>query len=172
MPRAWLVDRAQAEWGGDQHKMIRGEIKGFDPRRIVLVEPISGPENRWYRDFEAKPLGSEDDPGAAGKVRIIERTPNKLVLETDSGKPAILVLSELALPGWKMNVDGHRQSWYRANFLLRAAPIYTGGKHSVEFIYDPRSLKIGAVVSILTALCLILLFVWERRKFTAAAAPV
>src|SRR5262249_17340976 len=111
-------------------------------------------------------------PGAVGKVRVIERAPNKLIVETESIKPAILVLSELALPGWKMRIDGQRENWYRVNFLLRAAPIYAGGTHTVEFVYDPRSLKIGAVVTVLTALCLILLIVWERRKIKVAAAPV
>ncbi len=169
MPRAWLVERVQTAWEGDQHKMIRGQIEGFDPREEALVEPIHEPERRWYHDFESKP-GRKSD--LVGTATIVERTPTRLVVETESNQAAVLVLSELAWPGWKMKVDGWQATWYRVNFLLRAAPLFTGGSHRVEFEYDPRSLKIGAVVTLTTALGLLLLFLWERRKLRGAGASV
>ncbi|MGH9842269.1 MAG: hypothetical protein ACREEM_26255 [Blastocatellia bacterium] len=169
MPRAWLVDRVRTAWEGDQHKMIRGQIEGFDPREAALVEPIHEPELRWYRDFESK---SEQEQGLVGTATIVERKPTRLVVETESDKAAVLVLSELAWPGWKMKVDGRQAAWYRVNFLLRAAPLFSGGRHRVEFVYDPHSLKIGAVVTLTTALGLLLLFLWERRKLRGAGAPV
>jgi Bacterial membrane protein YfhO len=158
MPRVWLTRRVHPAWEGDQHKLIRGQMAGFDPREAVLVEPIAEPARRWYRDFE-----SPATPGPAGTATILARGPSHLVVETDAAESAVLVVSELAWPGWKMTVDGRPADWHRANFRLRAAPL-AAGRHRVEFRYEPRPLKIGAVVTLTTALALLILLWWDRRR--------
>jgi hypothetical protein len=165
MPRAWLVRRARPEWEGDQHKLIRGEIAGFDPRATALVEPVHEVRDRWYRDFESKP-----ESLLAGRATILERTPSRLVVETESEEPAILLVSELAWPDWTLKVDGREAAWHRADFFLRAAPLASAGKHRVEWDYNPRALKNGAVVSLTTALALLLLFWWDTRRLKGGDA--
>ncbi|MCI0661836.1 MAG: YfhO family protein [Acidobacteria bacterium] len=153
-PRVWLVDRVEEAYEGDQLKLIRGEKKDangrpFDPRKAVLVEPIKEPEASWYGKY--KLIGEESSP--EGTAKILERSHNRMQIETDAPKPSILVLSEPFYPGWKVRVDGNTGAAYQVNYMLRAVPL-PEGKHKVEFFYRPDSLIISATISIITAFCL------------------
>jgi len=86
-----------------------------------------------------------------------------LLIETEAATDSLLVLSEMAYPGWRARVDGQAAEWYRVNYILCGVPL-KAGKHRVEFIYQPNIIKIGAVVSITTALGLFGLVIWEYRK--------
>jgi hypothetical protein len=154
LPRVWLVDQVRTAWAGDQHKMIRGQIDGFDPLRVALVEPIHDPEKQWYWEFERS---SEHSPPGIAKILI--RTPTRWTIETETTKASVLVLSELALPGWKTSVDGKDANSYTVDYLLRATPIREAGKHTIEYRYEPASLKVGAILTFVSAL--VLLFLWR-----------
>jgi Bacterial membrane protein YfhO len=162
-PRVWMVDRVEEAYEGDQLKMIRGEKKNsnglpFDPRSSALVEPIKGPDLPWYDKFKTIAEGSRLE----GTAKILERSHNHMHIETDGQRPSILVMSEIDYPGWKVRVDGNSASSYRVNFMLRGVPL-PEGKHKVEFYYRPDSLMIGAAISILSAACLLIVVLWERR---------
>lgn len=159
LPRVLLVDQVRIAWAGDQHKMIRGQIEGFDPRRVALVEPIHEAEEQWYRAFENQT--ASESPGVA---RIVSRTPTQIVIETETSKPSLLILSELALPGWKTTVDGKDASSYTVDYFLRAAPIREPGTHTIEFRYEPVSIKLGAVMTLITALVFLILIRTERTR--------
>jgi hypothetical protein len=175
LPRAWLVDRVKVAYDGDQLKLIRGEMAGqsFDPRLEALVEPISEPKNRWYYEFLPEsgasppapttqtPQGAQANQG--GSVNILERKPGRILVGTTTSKPSVLVLSEIAYPGWWARVDGKDQEWKRVDYMLLGVPL-SAGTHNVEFVYRPSSIKVGAVVSITTALCLTLGVLWRERK--------
>ncbi|UCC63897.1 MAG: YfhO family protein, partial [Anaerolineae bacterium] len=62
-----------------------------------------------------------------------------------------LVLSDTHYPGWQVDVDGQRGRLHRANLLFRAVYL-PPGSHTVEFQFQPQSLRLGAAVSILTVL--------------------
>jgi hypothetical protein len=76
--------------------------------------------------------------------------------------PAYLVLNDTFYPGWRVLVDGQPAPLYRANGLVRAVPV-PQGSHRVEFIYDPASVRMGAIVSLVSLALVVAFIVWSRR---------
>jgi uncharacterized membrane protein YfhO len=68
-------------------------------------------------------------------------------------------LSENHYPGWRAYVDGHLVDTLRVDYNLRGVSL-PAGEHEVEFIYRPKSVLIGAAISLLT---LIGLVIWCQR---------
>jgi Bacterial membrane protein YfhO len=163
LPRAWLVDQIKVAYEGDQHKLIRGEAattgeRDFDPRTTALVDH----ETAGKLDVALLKFQGGDDDLQKLPPRIIERHETRMLLEADSAKPAVLVLSEIAYPGWEVEVDGKAAELMRVNYDLRGVAL-TPGKHRIELIYRPLSLKIGAAVSVITAIFLLLSVRFARR---------
>ena len=122
---------------------------GFDPRREAIVEePIAG--------LAEQPLR----PGAAGGARIVEDEPERVAIEADANRRALLVLADVHYPGWKAEVDGEEVPIERVDYLLRGVAL-PAGRHTVEFRYEPLSWRIGWITSL--AALLVLLGVVARQ---------
>ncbi len=176
LPRVWLVGQVQVVANEyDQLRLIRGEMpaeikdaqgREFDPRQTALLE-ASAADKPWAQRMK-------QSSGAVGTARIVERSNDRLLIETDATNDALLVLSEMAYPGWQARVDGQAVEWQRVNYILSGVPV-AAGKHRVEFFYQPQMIKNGAVVTLTTALGLLCLVVWEswkRRQLTGAGVSV
>ena len=72
------------------------------------------------------------------------------VIQTD--RPGILFVSEANAPGWTATVDGNRVPVFTANYHFRAVTLQTGGRHHIEFRYRPLSVRIGAMVTLVSIL--------------------
>lgn len=81
-----------------------------------------------------------------GKATVLSYSPNKVTIAVEAGGTSMLVLSDTYYPGWKATVDGIDREIYRTNYTFRGV-IVPGGKHIVEFRYEPESLRIGLWVS-------------------------
>lgn len=57
--------------------------------------------------------------------------------------------------------NGREEKIYRANYNFRAIPL-KAGEYEVKFIYDPISFKIGALVSLLTLIGIVVYFIKTR----------
>lgn len=79
---------------------------------------------------------------------------NKEILRVYSSKPSILFISETFYPGWEALIDNQKTEIYRADFAFRGIFV-PQGEHSVEFVYNPFSFKIGKIVSLLSLLIVI-----------------
>ena len=162
MPRAWLARRVKVAYEGDQLKLIRGELAdSFDPRTTALVDHETAATLNPNLLTAAEEYEGEDPK--AQKAEILERGPARMLIETSSRKPSVLVLSEIAYPGWRVTVDGFGSELLRVNYDLRGVAL-PEGSHRIELVYRPVSLKVGAVVSITTALGLLLIVLWEKRR--------
>ncbi|HMX28289.1 MAG TPA: YfhO family protein, partial [Blastocatellia bacterium] len=157
LPRVWLAGRAKIAYEGDQLKLIRGQIADpdFDPRTTALVDH----ETAARLDGSLFQTSTTAD---AGKASILSRTPTSLSVEVQANQAALLVLSEMFYPGWTVRLDGRDVDLWRVNYNLRGVSV-PAGKHLVEFSYAPKSIKLGAAISLMTALGLLAIFVWERR---------
>jgi uncharacterized membrane protein YfhO len=96
------------------------------------------------------------DPNASAEM--IQFDPNLVMVKTKSAQPSILILSANHFPGWRAYVDGKFVTNLRVDYNLRGV-VLPAGEHTVEFIYRPKSVLIGAVISLLT---LIGLVIWWR----------
>jgi hypothetical protein len=121
--------------------------EGFDPSAYVILE---------------KEPGSLASLGAAAPARseakIVEYTPNKVIVEVACATNGFVVLSDLYYHGWRAFVDGSEQEVYRADSAFRAVQL-EAGEHRIEFVFDPLSFRVGATVSLATLSLLAILTV-------------
>jgi membrane protein YfhO len=154
MPRVWLVAEAEAVDGEEALGRIRGEsVHPFDPLRTALLEvpPSELPQL----------TGGAISPDSS--ARLLESEPNRLLIETHSTTPSVLVVSEVNFPGWLATVDGQKTPIHATDFILRGVSV-PAGEHRVEMRYTAPAARNGAIISLLTLLLLGALAIWYRRK--------
>lgn len=140
LPRAFMVPQCRVINSDLKYKDTL-QNKSFNPEKVVLLdeEPTGFPCNGEGAD-EKQEL-----------VRINSYKSNTVDLRVNSKIRQFLFLSDSYYPGWKAYVDGEEREIYRANYLFRAV-IIEPGKHSVRFVYDPLSFKLGLAISVTTIL--------------------
>ncbi len=94
-------------------------------------------------------------PPAPGGVSFLVDEDERVELRADARRPGYLVLDDSYYPGWQATVNGRAARIVPANENFRAVAI-GAGVHIVEFRYRPSSFRIGAILSVLTALGLLL----------------
>ena len=104
------------------------------------------------------------DQKSKGFAQIIEYTPNKVIIKTNSDGNSLLFLSDSFYPGWQAYVDGNKTQVYRADFTFRAVYV-PKGNHRVTFIYNPLSFVVGVYVFLIGVLLIIMLTTYKRLKF-------
>lgn len=80
-----------------------------------------------------------------------------------SAAPGWLVIPQTYYPGWEARLNGEIVPVQRANLAFRAVAI-PEGEHTLEFAYKPSWLAFGAVITSVSLLCLVILFVWNRKS--------
>jgi hypothetical protein len=83
-----------------------------------------------------------------GRVRVLERLPDRIVAETESDGPGYLVVVEAFDRGWKATVDAIPADVERANVAFRAVAV-PAGRHQVDLRYRPPVVAWCAAVSLL-----------------------
>lgn len=97
-----------------------------------------------------------------GNAEIVEYRNNSVKIEAELSQQGLLVLNDANYPGWRAQVDGKDVEILRANFLFRAVPL-DKGRHTVEFMYRPKSLYLGAAISIISLIATLYLLRVRRR---------
>lgn len=149
LPRAFVVHQAQIA-ATDEAALMLLQDPAFDPAvSVVLAAETSPPE-----------LLPGDRATGDDAVSIARYESEWVVVEADLTQEGWLVLSDTYYPGWRAEVDGKESRIHRANLLFRAVYL-PAGQHNVEFRFQPRSVLVGAYVSVLvviaTVLCLVIL---------------
>jgi hypothetical protein len=150
LPRVWLASEVKVLPDSEILNVIRdGEFsdgKVWDPRRVALTEDR----------FDFTPATPDANVEASASAELMQFDPNSVTVKTKSAQPSILILSANHFPGWRAYVDGNFVTNLRVDYNLRGV-VLPAGEHTVEFIYRPKSVLIGAVISLLT---LIGLLIW------------
>ena len=102
------------------------------------------------REPGLKPPG----PTAGSQATVVSTSAHSTVLQVDARADGIVVLSEVCYPGWRAWVDGQRAPDLCADGILQGIPV-RAGKHDVELRYAPASFRLGLLLSCLTALALL-----------------
>jgi hypothetical protein len=124
----------------------------FDPRRVALLNVPPEVE------LPAEP------PADAGEVVLTNFAPERFRMEVTAPANAILTVAHPHYPGWYAALNGFQTPIYRAYGGLSAIAI-PAGTHDIDFVYDPLIIWIGAGISIVTWLGLLLLPVlWSLRR--------
>ena len=134
VPRAYIVGGTSSH--RDPFDVLRRlSSKSFDPSKEVIVDAA----------VHLAPSG-----GQHGEVAITDYQDRKVNIHARLDSPGILVLTDSYYPGWKVFVDQQEKEILRANYLFRGVEL-TPGNHTVEFVYDPASFRIGLAISLITA---------------------
>lgn len=101
----------------------------------------------------AKELILEEDPNIRLKegkktARIMNFTPNEVLIKTDSESNSILLLTDSFYPGWKAFIDNIETKIYRADYTFKAI-VVPEGEHNVKFAYEPMSFRVGVYAAII-----------------------
>jgi len=147
LPRAFLVEGYKVVHSEKEYKDTLGS-KAFDPRELVLLD-----EDPSFSTLRGERVGVENE-----SVIITKYQPNRIELAVSLARPKILFLSETYYPGWKVYIDGNEGSIYRANYAFRAVPLGSGS-HKVVFSYEPLSVTLGGVITLLAIITTVLIFV-------------
>ncbi|MBK7597690.1 MAG: YfhO family protein [Acidobacteria bacterium] len=111
-----------------------------------------------------KSLLAEKGTAVRGKSQITRRSATNMLARIESDSASILVLSEVFVPGWKVEIDGRSSQLIQVDYNLRGVQL-PAGNHQVRIFYDPLSIKIGAAISFLTTLFLVFFMLRKRKDY-------
>jgi hypothetical protein len=138
LPRAWMTYDVRVVPG---EKDLAGVLNsdGFDPARTALLESDPG-------------LALPAAPGTpVWKADIRDYSNNAILLDVQTDRDGLLVLSEMYYPGWTARVDGMETPVHRTDYNLRGVFV-PRGSHHVEVRFQPRTVTRGAWISLASLL--------------------
>lgn len=153
---AWFVDKVTFVKDNNQEMQA---ISSFDPSKEAFVH------EEFKNQIDDKRLGLANN----ASIKLTSYHPDKMVYEYSAPNDVFAVFSEVYYDkGWKAYVDGEEVPILRADYVLRALQL-PGGNHKVEFVFDPDSVKISSMVSLIGSIILILgiiggIFLTYRRQ--------
>ncbi|MCL6543604.1 MAG: YfhO family protein [Bryobacteraceae bacterium] len=148
LPRFWLVERVRPVQGLQQAASAL-RSPGFNPVQEAIVEG-------WGN--QASSLA-----GPPGRVRVLRYEPGRIELETEAPHPQFLVSSEAHYPGWRAYVDGTPAPLYYTNAAFRGLSL-PAGRHVVRMEFRPRTLLMGAALSLAAWIIWLLCWIRPRRR--------
>ena len=150
-------------WGGvaSDWKYVSLKLRKLakGTHELRLVSAVGGPIHP-----DTLMIGEESRRQSTGTARITDSRPNSVRVEAQLQGEGFLVLSDVYYSGWGATVDGRPAKIFQTNSVFRGLPL-SPGSHTIEFHFRPRSVYVGAVVSLATlALCSFRLFRTGRLK--------
>lgn len=143
-PRAWFVPNAFVE-KDPQKRMDLLFSPEFNPDETVILEEIP-------KEWIANPSREK-----SGQISITTYAQDRIELLATTEEPGFVFLSDAFFPGWKSKRDGNDVLLYRANYAFRAVYV-PPGSHTVEFLYEPITLRYGLIGSLVGFLLLPILW--------------
>jgi hypothetical protein len=179
-PRAFVVDAAVLP-RGDMHPVFSMYLDPIELGSEVLLD-APPPEGPVTSQVPLRYIG-EPAPFAPRPLRpatILRQDREQVVVQAETARPGYLVLTDLYHPGWEARVGGVAAPVLRGDHLFRVVPL-PPGRHEVELVYDPWTVRVGRGLSLVTlAVWLVALVVlwrwavllawWQRRWVRAAPA--
>ena len=80
--------------------------------------------------------------------------PNYVRIEAQMQCRGMVILTDTWFPGWRATVDGKRAKIERAYGMVRGV-VVESGNHTIEMRYRPASVYLGAGLSVLAAVIVI-----------------
>ncbi|MCA5005883.1 YfhO family protein [Sphingobacterium bovistauri] len=153
---AWFVDKVTFVKDNNQEMQA---ISSFDPSKEAFV----------HEEFKSKIDEKRLRLANNASIKLTSYHPDRMEYEYSAPNDVFAVFSEVYYEkGWKAYVDGEEVPILRADYILRALQL-PGGNHKVEFVFDPSTVKISNIVSLIGSIVLVLglvagIFLTLRRK--------
>jgi len=170
-----LLDRINAA-SFDQARSLLSPLNVayiVSPRTLDLPIVYQAPDVTIYRNDQALPRAWIAPDIAANMIDL--RLPESSIESlTDSGNAVTiravsptagyLILADVYYPGWQAFVDGTPASIEVANTALRAVKLSVG-EHTIEFRYEPASVQIGAIITMVCGVLVLGGLIAARWRF-------
>lgn len=151
-PRAFVVHRAQVTSDKDRILKILND-PNFNLRNSIIIE----------KNLPADKLAGFNSPETDDSNAVItDYKDEKVSILADMKNPGFLVLLDQYYPGWKAFVDGKEVEIYPADYIFRSVYLKKGS-HTVKFLYDPLSYKIGKYISAAVILLIFVLLFYKKK---------
>jgi uncharacterized membrane protein YfhO len=121
-----------------------------NPKQIALIN------ERYKEAIGEESIQSID---STCMVTLTHYDANALTYEVNSSNGGVVVFSEVYYPDWQATVDGEPVDIACADYILRAIKV-PGGKHTVEFRFDPQSLHTTEVIANVALVLMMLTFLF------------
>jgi hypothetical protein len=145
------------------------------PRALDLPIVYRGRDVTIYRNPAALPrawvasidsnLTQVSNMRAGSSIESLTDSGNTVTIRAASSGDGWLILSDTWYPGWSATVDGEPTDIQLANETFRAVK-FPAGVHQVEFQYAPMSLQLGEVMSLASAVVIIIGLATSNRRTT------
>ncbi len=153
---AWFVDKVTFVKDNAQEMQA---ISSFDPIKEAFVH------QEFQGKFDAARLGRANN----ATINLTSYHPDRLEYEYSAPNDVFAVFSEVYYDkGWKAYVDGKELPIIRTDYILRGLQL-PGGNHKVEFVFEPQTMKISSVISLIGSIIIALglgavIFISRRNK--------
>jgi hypothetical protein len=137
-PRGWLVGETRVVAYGEALELLA--TGAVDGRTVALIE-----------DPAAALSGGSDPSGIPVTVARPDSDRMEFTVTAPPDEPAMLVVSEVWDPNWTARVDGQTAPVHVVDHTLMGVRLEPGAREIV-LRYEPRSLRIGLIVSMVTGL--------------------
>lgn len=152
----WLVKEVRFVKNADEEM---NALNTFDPTQVAFVD------EKFKKDIPFSPVYD-----SAAYIKLVYNKNDEIKYEFNAATNQFAVFSEIYYPlGWDAYIDGKKTPYCKTNYALRGLAI-PAGKHSVEFIFDPTSFRVGEkiaryanIFSVLFVL-LCIFMIWKNRK--------
>src|SRR5205085_547780 len=114
---------------------VATSLEGVDLRRTAVSE---------------YPIPLPDEKEGENGVKVVEFSPNLVVLRVKTSGFGLLLASETHYPGWKAWVDDQPATIHRVDLALRGI-VVPDGEHRVRMEFRPTILWLSLGISLLTA---------------------
>ena len=144
---AWFVEKVTFVKDNAQEMQA---ISSFDPAKEAFVH------DEFKSKLNAARLGAPHN----ATIKLTSYHPDRLNYEYTAPNDVFAVFSEVFYDkGWKAFVDGEEVPIIRTDYILRGLQL-PGGNHKVEFVFDPPTMKISKIVSLIGSVILVLGFIF------------
>ena len=108
-----------------------------------------------WRSLRAKPMARViEREGTFHRVESMTLGASSAVVNVDTPRGGLVVLTQRNAPGWNVLVDGQKAIPFVYDRFYRAVPVRPG-KHVISWIFRPFSLIAGACVTLLTIVAML-----------------
>lgn len=143
---AWFVKRYQVVSNADAEIKV---MENFDPSVEAIVDKRF---KHYLENFQLI-----DNPNAS--IRLTDYKPNYMQYKFSGSTEQFTVFSEIYYnKGWQAFIDQKPVDHFRVNYVLRAMLI-PAGEHTVEFKFEPESLKWANPITLVSSFLLLLLVI-------------
>lgn len=166
LPRCYITHR----WQWTEHNSLldgieSGALNGFAPWNDTAMERRNANDPLPPSDPKAEIADRQD------VSTIIQDDPECVTINVAVTRPSFLVLADQLYAGWEARIDSQPVPLYAANGFTRGVFV-PSGHHTVQFRFEPGSLKLGIALFALGLILIIYLgFIDLRAAKSEPAKP-